>query len=89
VKAFAVCSQREAGYLIVHGRGRGASCDLKRDFAYRMRGRETVDAEFPLDQEGLRLRIFARLKERGQLTNAEIRRFSGFTRIQVYLPKRA
>jgi uncharacterized membrane protein len=43
-----------------------------------------VDAEFPLEQEAVRLRILSILRERGKLTNAEIRRFSGFSRVQVY-----
>jgi len=75
---------REAGYLVVRGRGRGASYDLKRGLAERFRGRTTVDADFPLEREGVKLRILALLRERGRLTNAEIRRFSGFGRVQVY-----
>jgi ATP-dependent DNA helicase RecG len=75
---------RQLGYLIVRGRGRGASYSLRRDLGDRLRGRAAVDAELPLEEEAVRLRILALLKERGQLTNAEIRRFSGFNRNQVY-----
>jgi len=75
---------REAGYLVVRGRGRGASYDLKRDLADRLRGHGGTDADFLLDQEAVKLRIIALLRERGRLTNAEIRRFSGFNRAQVY-----
>jgi len=75
---------REAGYLVVRGRGRGASYDLRRDLADRLRGRATVDADFALDEEAVKLRIIALLRERGQLTNSEIRRFSGFSRVQAY-----
>jgi ATP-dependent DNA helicase RecG len=75
---------RQLGYLVVRGRGRGASYSLRRDLGDRLRGRAAVDAEFPLEEEAVRLRILALLKERGQLTNAEIRRFSGFNRNQVY-----
>jgi len=75
---------RQAGYLVVRGRGRGATYSLKRDLADRLQGRAAVDAELPLEEEAVRLRILALLKERGQLTNAEIRRFSGFNRTQVY-----
>ena len=64
--------------------GGGATYDLRRDLADRLRGRAAVDAELPLDEEAVRLRILALLKERGRLTNAEIRRFSGFHRLQVY-----
>ncbi|MFZ5877546.1 MAG: RNA-binding domain-containing protein [Nitrospirota bacterium] len=77
-------SLRERGYLVVRGRGRGASYDLRRDLASRFRGRAAVDAELPLDEEAVRLRILALLREHGRLTNAEIRRFSGFSRAQVY-----
>ena len=75
---------REAGYLVVRGRGRGASYDLRRDLAERLRGRSAVDADIRLDEEGVRLRTLALLRQRGRLSNAEIRRFSGFTRVQVY-----
>jgi ATP-dependent DNA helicase RecG len=75
---------REIGYLVVRGRGRGAAYDLRRDLAERLRGKARVDAEIPLDKEGIRLRIIALLKERGSLKNAEIRRFSGLNRSQAY-----
>lgn len=75
---------RENGYLTVRGRGRGASYDLRRDLAEKFRGRSAVDADMPLEEEGVRLRVLTLLRERGRLTNAEIRRFSGFSRVQVY-----
>lgn len=75
---------RERGYLVVRGRGRGASYSLRRDLADRLRGPAAVDADLLIDEESVRLRILALLRERGQLTNAEIRRFSGFSRTQVY-----
>jgi ATP-dependent DNA helicase RecG len=77
---------REAGYVIVRGRGRGASYDLRRDLSVRLRGRASADAELllDLDKEAVKLRILTLLRERGRLTNAEIRRFSGFGRVQVY-----
>ena len=75
---------REKGYLVVRGRGRGASYDLRRDLAEQFRGRSAVDADMPLEEEGVRLRILTLVRERGRLTNGEIRRFSGFNRIQVY-----
>jgi len=79
-----LASLRERGYLVVRGRGRGTSYGLRRDLADRLQGRAAVDAELPLDEEAVRLRIMALLKERGRLSNAEIRRFSGFHRLQVY-----
>jgi len=75
---------RETGYLVVRGRGRGASYDLKRDLADRLRGQAVVDADLRIDEEAVRLRMLTLLRERGRLTNAEIRRFSGFSRTQVY-----
>jgi len=75
---------REGGYLVVRGRGRGASYDLRRDLADRLRGRATVDSDLPLEKEAVKLRVLTLLRARGRLTNAEIRRFSGFSRVQVY-----
>lgn len=75
---------REAGYFVVRGRGRSAAYDLRRDLADRLRGRGRVDAEMLLDKEGIKLRILTLLRERGKLTNAEIRRFSSLSRTQVY-----
>jgi ATP-dependent DNA helicase RecG len=75
---------REMEYLVVRGRGRGASYELRRDLAERFRGRSTVDADVLLEEENVRLRILALLRQRGQLNNSEIRRFSGFSRVQVY-----
>jgi hypothetical protein len=54
-KGLAILRQR--GYLVVRGRVRGASYDLKRELADRLRGRAAVDAELPLDEEAVRLRI--------------------------------
>ncbi|MEW5807412.1 MAG: ATP-binding protein [Acidobacteriota bacterium] len=75
---------RGAGYLIVRGRGRGASYDLRMDLADRIRGRATVDSDLPLEKEAVKLRILTLLRTRGKLTNAQIRHFSGFSRVQVY-----
>jgi ATP-dependent DNA helicase RecG len=75
---------REAGYCVVSGRGRGASYRLNRELTLRLRGQAAADTDLALEEEGVRLRILALLQERGRLTNAEIRRFSGFSRTQVY-----
>lgn len=82
--ALVLAQLRRLGYIVVQGRGRGSSYHLRRDLAERFRGRAAVDAEVALDEEGVVLRIEALLRERGALTNAEIRRFSGFSRTQVY-----
>ncbi len=79
-----LASLRKRGYLVVRGRGRAASYDLRRDLAVRLRGRAAADAELALDKEAVKLRVLALLRERGKLTNAEVRRVSGFNRIQVY-----
>lgn len=75
---------RGRGLLVVRGRGQGATYDLARELAEALRGRDRVDAEMSLDEEGVRLRILELLRERGRLTNAEIRRFSGYDRLRVY-----
>ncbi|HWP04081.1 MAG TPA: ATP-binding protein [Gemmatimonadaceae bacterium] len=75
---------RERGYLTVRGRGRAATYALARSLAERLRGRAAVEAEVPLEEEHVRLRIRAVLRERGRLSNADMRRLSGFSRVQVY-----
>lgn len=75
---------REAGYLVVRGRGRGARYDFRRNLATKLREKAALDAEAIIEDEGVKLRILSLLGTRGRLTNAEIRRFSGFSRTQVY-----
>jgi ATP-dependent DNA helicase RecG len=75
---------REMEYVVVRGRGRGASYELRGDWAERFRGRPAVDADVILEEDNVRLRILALLRQRGRLNNSEIRRFSGFSRVQVY-----
>jgi ATP-dependent DNA helicase RecG len=82
--AITLARLRDYGYLVVRGRGPGASYSLRRDLADRLRGREAVNADLPLDEEAVSLRIEALLKERGELSNSDIQRFSGFNRTQVY-----
>jgi hypothetical protein len=53
-KRLAILRQRE--YLVVRGRVRGPSYDLKRELADRLRGRAAVDAELSLDEEVVGLR---------------------------------
>lgn len=43
-----------------------------------------MDSEVQLDNEHVRLRTLALLRGRGRLTNSEIRRFSGVSRVQAY-----
>jgi ATP-dependent DNA helicase RecG len=79
-----LASLRERGYLVVRGRGRAASYSLRRDLAERFRGTLAAAMEVPLDEAHVRLRVMQLLRERRTLTNAEIRRISGFSRTQVY-----
>jgi ATP-dependent DNA helicase RecG len=79
-----LASLRQRGYLVVRGRGRTASYTLRRDLAERFRGALAYAMEVPLDEAHVRLRVTQLLRERGTLTNAEIRRISGFSRTQVY-----
>jgi ATP-dependent DNA helicase RecG len=76
-------SLRARRYLLAHGRGRGAGYRLVRKLSDALRGQEATDDELPLDEEAVRLRIQAVLKERGKLTNMEVRRISGYHRIQA------
>lgn len=74
---------RRKGYLVAQGRGRGTSYRLPRVLSDRLRGREESDFEVSLDEEAVRLRIQAILKERGKLKNADIRRITGYSRSEV------
>jgi ATP-dependent DNA helicase RecG len=76
-------AMRREGLLVVRGRGRGTRYELSRPLSERLRGRGLTDADHPLEPEGVRLKILELLQERGRLTNAEIRDFSGYSREQV------
>lgn len=74
---------RQRGYLIPRGRGRGTSYLLARAFSDLLRGRSATDESLSLDEEAVRLRVQAVLGERGKLTNAELRRISGYSRSEI------
>lgn len=76
-------SLRGRGYLTAQGRGRGTSYRLPRRLSDLLRGPAETDRDLPLDDEALRLRVRAVLEERGSLTNAEVRRLSGYSRTEV------
>jgi ATP-dependent DNA helicase RecG len=76
-------SLRERGFLAPQGRGRGTTYRLARHLSDLLRGHAETDREFPLDAEAVCLRVEAILGERGALTNAEVRRLSGFSRTEV------
>lgn len=78
-----LADMRGRGLLVARGRGRAASYSLPRPLSERLRGKGVTDADRTLEAEGVRLRIIELLKERGKLTNAEIRAFSGYSRQQV------
>lgn len=80
---------RRRGLVIARGRGRATTYGLRRPLSERLRGRAVTDADHPLEAEGVRLKILELLKERGRLTNAEIRDFSGYTRQQVLALEKA
>jgi ATP-dependent DNA helicase RecG len=76
-------SLRERGYLTPQGRGRGTSYRLARRLSDRLRGATETSRDVPLDAEAVALRVQAVLVERGRLTNAEVRRLSGYSRAEV------
>ena len=76
-------SLRERGYLAVEGRGRGAAYKLARRHSHLIHDTALANDDIWADEESVRLRVIALLSERGRLTNAEIRRFSGYSRTQV------
>ena len=82
-------AMRREGLLVARGRGRGTRYELSRPLSERLRGRGLTDADHPLEAEGVRLRVLELLRERGRLTNAEIRDFSGYNRQQVLALEKA
>lgn len=73
-------SLRDRGYLLPQGRGRGTGYHLSRHLSDRLRGATETDFDTDLDQEAVRLRVQAVLAERGRVTNADVRRLSGYSR---------
>lgn len=80
---------RQRELVVARGRGRATSYDLPRPLSERLRGRGVTDADHPLEAEGVRLKILELLRERGRLTNAEIRDFSGYSREHVLAIEKA
>jgi ATP-dependent DNA helicase RecG len=80
---------RQRELIVSRGRGRAATYALPRPLSERLRGRGITDADHPLEAEGVRLKIIELLKERGRLTNAEIRDFSGYSREHVLAIEKA
>jgi ATP-dependent DNA helicase RecG len=84
-----LADMRKRGLLVARGRGRAATYGLPRPLSERLRGKGVTDADRPLEDEGVRLRILELLKERGKLTNGEIRDFSGYSRQHVLAIEKA
>lgn len=84
-----LAEMRQRGLLVARGRGRATTYALPRPLSERLRGRGVTDADRPLEDEGVRLRVLELLKERERLTNAEIRAFSGYNRQQVLALEKA
>lgn len=82
-------AMRQRELIVARGRGRATSYGLPRPLSERLRGRGITDADHPLEAEGVRLKIIELLKERGRLTNAEIRDFSGYSRERVLAIEKA
>ena len=80
--AATLISLRERGYLVAQGRGRGTKYGLARRYSALLESTDSA-GDIWLDEESVRLRLLALLPERGRLTNAEIRRLSGYSRYQV------
>lgn len=78
-----LASLRNRGYLVTQGRGRGTTYRLSSRYRDLLR-LEEADQDLSLDEEAIRLRIQAILRERSRLTNADVRRISGYSRLQVH-----
>ena len=75
---------RERGLAVPRGRGPGSRYRLPADVSDRLRGPEWTNLEYELDAEALRLRVITVLRERGRLTNAEVRAMSGLERVAAF-----
>ena len=80
--AEALISLKQRGFLVPEGRGRGTKYRLARRYSPLLQSPDAT-ADIWLDEESVRMRLLAILPERGRLTNAEIRRMSGYSRSQV------
>lgn len=78
-----LASLRARGYLLSQGRGRGTSYHLIRRLSDLLRGQDATDHDLPLDDEAVRLRVQTVLEERKKLTNTEVRRISGYNRLEA------
>lgn len=78
-----LASLRSRGYLLSQGRGRGTSYHLIRRLSDFLRGQDATDHDLPLDDEAVRLRVQTVLEERKKLTNTEVRRISGYNRLEA------
>ena len=65
------------------GRGRGTAYRLSCPLSDLLRGATETDPDTDLDDEAVRLRVQAILVERGRLTNADVRRLSGYSRTET------
>lgn len=78
-----LASLRARGYVVAHGRGKGTAYRLNRKLSDDLRGSVETDLDVALDTQAVAMRVEAVLAERGRLTNADVRRLSGYTRLQA------
>lgn len=74
---------RERGYLVPAGSGRGAPYRLAPGPARRLNAQLRSEDQNWVNTEELKLRLLRILRERGRLTNAEVRAISGYSRAQA------
>lgn len=74
---------RERGYLVPTGSGRGASYRLAPGPVRRLNVQLRSEDQNWVDAEELKLRLLQILRERGRLTNAEVRAISGYNRVRA------
>lgn len=74
---------KRRGFLVSQGRGRATIYRLAHRYSALVREPERLADDIWLDDESVRLRVLTVLADRGRLTNADIRRLSGYSRTQV------
>lgn len=78
-----LASLRKRGYLVPSGRGRKTSYRLAPIPAGRLKVQLLSEDQNWIDRETLIVRLLQIIRERGRITNSEVRRISGYNRIQT------
>ena len=77
-------SLRRRGYLAAQGRGKTTAYHFADRLAHLVSAPDIESDRLWLDNEQMRRRVLNALEEHGRLTNAELRRITGYSRFRVH-----